>query len=49
MNSWQYNGVAPWLQIVDWCVENTKQTYSSCETIYFPDEREYTLFLLRWS
>jgi hypothetical protein len=55
--SWQYNGVAPWNDLVVWCIENlyhggyyepnwhTNQT----DTFYFTDEKEYMLFLLRWT
>jgi hypothetical protein len=49
---WQYNGVAPFNEIVSWCFQHfgSKVTWSYLnETIYFKDEREYTLFLLRWS
>jgi hypothetical protein len=49
---WQYNGAAPFNEIVSWCFQHfgSKVTWSYLnETIYFKDEREYTLFLLRWS
>jgi hypothetical protein len=49
---WQYNGVAPFNDIVAWCGKhfggNATWSYLN-ETIYFRDEREYTLFLLRWT
>lgn len=49
---WQYNGAAPFNDIVAWCGKHlgSNATWSYLnETIYFKDEREYTLFLLRWS
>ncbi len=49
---WQYNGAAPFNDIVAWCFQHfgSKVTWSYLnETIYFRDEREYTLFLLRWA
>lgn len=55
---WQYNGRAPWDDIIDWCQKNLYHggyyepkwyTHNGYETIYFKDPREYTLFLLRWS
>jgi hypothetical protein len=49
---WQYNGAAQFNDIVAWCFQHfgSKVTWSYLnETIYFKDEREYTLFLLRWS
>lgn len=49
MNSWQYNGIARWFEITEWCAKNLKHAYSKHETVYFPNDREYTLFLLRWS
>lgn len=52
MLSWQYNGVAPWTEIVSWCY-NTLNTHgwqtNSFETIYFYNEQDYTTFLLRWT
>jgi hypothetical protein len=55
--SWQYNGVAPWNDIVVWCMQNLyhgghyePNWYTNQkETFYFKDEKEYILFLLRWS
>ena len=53
--SWQYNGVASWLDIIDWCLDNLyhgghyePNWWSKYETIYFKDEKEYAWFLLRW-
>ena len=45
---WQYNGVAPWFEIAQWCADNLEHTKCTWETVYFYDEREYLLFLLRW-
>jgi hypothetical protein len=55
--SWQYNGVAPWDDIIGWCMDNLyhgghyePNWYSNWhETIYFRDPKEYTLFLLKWA
>lgn len=54
--SWQYNGVAPWAEIVRWCMDNLyhgghyePNWYTGPETFYFSDEKEYAWFLLRWS
>ena len=56
IHSWQYNGVAPWAEIVQWCIENLyhgghyePKWHTGPETIYFSDEKEYAWFLLRWS
>ena len=51
MFSWQYNGVAPWTDIVNWCWDTypVGSVYHRFETIHFQNERDYTLFLLRWA
>jgi hypothetical protein len=49
MSSWQYNGAMPWYKITEWCAANLKYAYCSNETVYFPDEREFTLFVLKWT
>jgi len=47
---WQYNGVAPWDEIMAWCDTNVKgYSYIKFETIYFSREQDYNWFLLRWS
>jgi hypothetical protein len=54
---WQYNGKAPWSEIVHWCYKNLYHGghyepnwhTNGYETIYFTDPKEYTLFLLRWT
>jgi len=54
---WQYNGRAPWADVVDWCQENLyhgghyepRWYTNGHETFYFEDPKEYTLFLLRWA
>ena len=54
---WQYNGRAPWSEIVHWCYKNLSRGghyepnwhTNRYETIWFTDPKEYTLFLLRWS
>jgi hypothetical protein len=55
--SWQYNGVAPWNDLVVWCIGNLYHGghyepnwyINQKDTFYFKDEKEYMLFLLRWS
>jgi hypothetical protein len=57
MYKWQYNGVAPFDEIVKWCMEHLyhgghyEPTWEASvyETIYFYDEKEYAMFLLRWA
>jgi hypothetical protein len=55
MNQWQYNGVDKWWRIIQWCEDtfgpdgNDKTWRWSHDTIYFKTEKEYTVFLLRWS
>ncbi len=51
MISWQYNGIAPWSELIKWCSDmfgkgNVNATW---DTIYFNTQKEYVLFLLRWS
>lgn len=48
-NIWQYNGMAQWSEIIQWCEHHLKHWHAQWETITFYDEREYVLFLLRWS
>ena len=55
--SWQYNGVAHWVDILEWCYHNLYHggNYepnwytNNRDTFYFKDPKEYTLFLLRWT
>ena len=48
---WQYNGVAPFMSIVFWCINTFESVevwdYSS-DTIWFMREQDYVLFLLKW-
>lgn len=47
---WQYNGVAAFDDIALWCEQTFGNNWAwSFETIYFKNERDRTLFLLRWS
>lgn len=48
---WQYNGVAPFGEIVQWCRDTFGfvDWFWRNETIYFENEQDYTMFLLRWS
>ena len=49
-HKWQYNGVAPWDEIVNWCSSNiTGHSYIKFETIWFSREQDYAWFLIRWS
>jgi hypothetical protein len=49
--SWQYNGVAKWKVIVDWCEANLggEWTTNGFETIFFTTEPARTCFMLRWT
>lgn len=49
VNTWQYNGCADWSTIIHWCSEHLDHWQAQWETITFYDEREYLMFLLRWS
>lgn len=48
--------MAQWQEMADWCYNNLyhgghyePNWYHEWPTFYFTDEKEYTLFLLRWS
>ena len=51
--TWQYNEVAPWREIIDWCWANivhfSVSAHNHSETIFFYDDKDYTTFMLRWS
>jgi len=49
--SWQYNGVAPFDEIYQWCRQNIPEyvTMNGWETFVFNDEKAYVLFILRWA
>lgn len=49
--SWQYNGVAPWFDIMTWCTKNIPFGYytNNFDTIFFVNERDFAWFTLRWS
>jgi hypothetical protein len=51
MKHWQYNGVAPWTDIVEWCWAQfgAENVLASWDLIIFNHEKDYTLFLLRWN
>lgn len=51
MFQWQYNGVAPWFDVIDWCNDTFSilKVFHSNEMIYFTHEEDYALFLLRWA
>ena len=47
---WQYTGVAPFDDILDWCEQHFGDNFVwNYETIYFRHERDRTAFLLRWA
>ena len=47
--SWQYNGVATFDDIMNWCEHHFGNNWVlSFETIYFKYERDKMFFLLRW-
>ena len=48
---WQYNGCAPWDEIVQWCADHLSDKVwvtNKFETIQFYSEADYTAFLLKW-
>jgi len=49
--TWQYNGVAPFDDIYQWCRQNIPMhvTMNGWETFTFTDEKAYVWFILRWS
>jgi hypothetical protein len=49
--SWQYNGCAKWIDVVNWCRENLCGCWhtNGFETIHFNSEKDYAWFMLRWS
>lgn len=48
---WQYNGAAPFKEILAWCEQSIPDEYgyNGFETIFFNNQTAYTHFLLRWS
>jgi hypothetical protein len=57
--TWQYNGVAPWNDIIKWCGlafgppetpgHRIKRDWGhNFETIRFNKEEHYTMFMLKW-
>lgn len=47
--SWQYNGAAPFEEVLMWCEEHFGNDWIwNYETIYFKYDRDRTAFLLRW-
>jgi hypothetical protein len=48
--SWQYTGVAPFDDILEWCEEHFGNDWIwNYETIYFKTEPDRLVFALRWS
>ena len=48
--SWQFNGVAPFQDIMLWCEEHLHNDWIwNFETIYFKHEKYKLLFILRWA
>jgi len=49
--NWQYDGRHHWFDIIKWCNHHIGNSWltNNYETIYFRSERDYLLFLLRWS
>ena len=48
---WQYNGAAPFQEILEWCEEHipNQYGYNGFKTIYFDNSGAYAYFLLRWA
>lgn len=49
MYTWQYNGIAPWSEVINWCYANVRNWESHYETITFYHEPDYVWFLLKWA
>ena len=48
--SWQFNGVAPFDDVIVWCEQHLGNNYIwNFDTIYFKSERDRAFFLLRWT
>ena len=48
--SWQFNGVAPFDDVIVWCEQHLGNNYIwNFETIYFKSQQDHAFFLLRWS
>ena len=48
--SWQYNGVAPFEELLVWCEQHFGDDWIwNFEIIYFKHQRDLAFFLLRWS
>jgi hypothetical protein len=50
MKTWQYNGAAPWSEILQWCNSTipTNVWTNGFETLTFDSDAAYLLFMLRW-
>ena len=48
--SWQYNGVASFDDVLEWCEEQLGNDFVwNFETIYFKTQEDKMMFALRWS
>ena len=48
--SWQYNGAAPFEELLDWCEQHFGDDWIwEWETIYFKHEKDLVFFKLRWA
>ena len=48
--NWQYTGVAPFEEVMVWCEEHFGRDWLwTFETVYFKNERDKAVFLLKWS
>lgn len=46
---WEYEGGPPFEDILDWCRQNIEAWRYGHQSIYFYTEKDFTMFLLRWS
>jgi hypothetical protein len=50
--TWQYDGVAPWNDIIGWCDSHLSRVdgwgTNGHDTIIFVNERDYLLFIMKW-
>lgn len=44
--TWQYNGVAPWIEIEQWCLDRFGLfDTTGYDTVNFSNEKDYIMFL----
>lgn len=48
--TWQYDGVAKWVEIYSWCEDHFGPTgwHGEWDCLSFEREEDYTMFMLKW-